>query len=74
MSVESVKHLETLLQKAELSLTDWEKLSVERQREWLALLDDYERLRKKSRNWKVFTAITAIAAFAAGTLTRVLID
>jgi hypothetical protein len=73
-SVESAKHLETLLQKAQLSLTDWEKLSEERQREYLALLDDYERLRKRSRNWKVFTAVTAIAAFLARTLTGVLID
>jgi hypothetical protein len=36
-SVESLKHLETLLQKVELSLTGWEKLSEERQREYLAL-------------------------------------
>jgi hypothetical protein len=41
---------------------------------FLAPLDDYERLRKKSRNWKVFTAVTAIAAFLAGTLTGLLID
>jgi hypothetical protein len=74
MSVESVKHLETLLQKAELSLTGWEKLSVERQKEYLALLGDYERLRKKSRNWKIFTLVTAIASFSAGTLVGVLID
>ena len=74
MSVESVKHLETLLQKAQLSLTDWETLSAERQREYLALLDDYERLRKKSRNWKIFTAVSVIASFAAGLLTGVLID
>ena len=74
MSVESVKHLEGLLQKAQLSLTDWEKLSEERQKEYLALLDDYERLRKKSRNWKIFTAVTVIASFMAGTLTGILID
>ncbi|MDR2489811.1 MAG: hypothetical protein LBD20_00235 [Spirochaetaceae bacterium] len=73
MNVESVKHLETLLQKAQLSLTDWETLSAERQREYLALLSDYERLRKKSRNLKIFTAVTAIASFAAGLLTGVLI-
>jgi hypothetical protein len=55
-------------------LTGWEKLSAERQREYLALLGDYERLRKKSRNWKIFTLVTALASFAAGTLAGVLID
>jgi hypothetical protein len=74
MSVESLKHLETLLQKAELSLTGWEKLSAERQKEYLALLGDYERLRKRPRNWKIFTLVTAIASFAAGTLAGVLIS
>jgi molecular chaperone GrpE (heat shock protein) len=74
MSVEQVKSLETILEKANLSLAEWEKLSKARQEEFLRLASDYEKLRRKLRNWKRGAIILSAAAFAAGALTGYLVS
>jgi capsule polysaccharide export protein KpsE/RkpR len=61
-----VKRLQELLTKADISLSEWKTLSEERQREYLALLADYESMRKKLRNSRRFWIGIAAASFAAG--------
>ena len=74
LSVEQVKNLQALLTKADISLTEWKNLSEARQKEYLALLADYESMRRKLRNSRLWWIATGAAAFAAGLVTGVLID
>jgi molecular chaperone GrpE (heat shock protein) len=74
MSVEQVKNLETILEKANLSLNEWEKLSRARQEEYLRLASDYEKLRRTLRNWKRGAIVLTAAAFTAGALTGWLVS
>jgi hypothetical protein len=74
LNAEQVKNLQDLLAKADLSLNEWKNLSEERRKEYLALLQDYESMRKKLRNLRLYWILTGAAAFAAGLLTGALID
>ncbi|MDR2491475.1 MAG: hypothetical protein LBD20_08760 [Spirochaetaceae bacterium] len=44
LNAAQLKHLQELLTKADISLSEWKTLSEERQKEYLALLADYESM------------------------------
>jgi capsule polysaccharide export protein KpsE/RkpR len=74
LNAEQVKHLQELLTKADVSLSEWKNLSEEQQREYLALLADYESMRKKLKNSKLWWIGIGAGCFLAGLVTGLLIN
>jgi hypothetical protein len=74
LNAEQVKRLQDLLTKADISLSEWKTLSEARQKEYLALLADFESMRKKLRNSKLWWIGIGAGCFLAGMVTGLLID
>jgi hypothetical protein len=73
LSAEQVKNLEIILEKAKVSLNDWERLSKEQQEAYLALSNDYAALQKKLNYWKLGAILIGLGSLTAGLVTGLVI-